>query len=454
MAFGFFKKAAAADLVLYNGKFITQESDSDDITAVACADGKIVSAGSYEDMEELIDEETLTVDLQGKFVLPGFVDIFSSPVTEVFKDRYADLSRCGDLQSLYSHVKLFADENPDCEVIFGYGYSEKLLLEANSDYQEAIRDEELMRKIMKMLDEACPDRPVILLCENTVSCLLNTAASDTVKETAEEEMVQYITVPYILNLMIPFDFEALEQDVRSQIEKMNRHGFTAALDLGVPDYFEDLYIDSLISFYNEEVLHQRFFGSYLMNRPLMPDGLVHRLMARKTQCNEIGDYINANALYIELNGEACPLDFSQDALNSIMTRVSDKGFSIFISAAGMDDYLMAYNAVEYIRSKGCQGLVAIRSTHKSDSLANEFVHWESAAKLPSFSDISSMTSEELIDLLTAEAAALTGTEQFIGTIRKGKFADMAVFDRDPFKISPEELLCQPVSMTIFNGKII
>ena len=86
MAFGFFKKAAAADLVLYNGKFITQESDSDDITAVACADGKIVSAGSYEDMEELIDEETLTVDLQGKFVLPGFVDIFSSPVTEVFKD--------------------------------------------------------------------------------------------------------------------------------------------------------------------------------------------------------------------------------------------------------------------------------------------------------------------------------------------------------------------------------
>ena len=185
MAFGFFKKAAAADLVLYNGKFITQESDSDDITAVACADGKIVSAGSYEDMEELIDEETLTVDLQGKFVLPGFVDIFSSPVTEVFKDRYADLSRCGDLQSLYSHVKLFADENPDCEVIFGYGYSEKLLLEANSDYQEAIRDEELMRKIMKMLDEACPDRPVILLCENTVSCLLNTAASDTVKETAE-----------------------------------------------------------------------------------------------------------------------------------------------------------------------------------------------------------------------------------------------------------------------------
>ena len=219
-------------------------------------------------------------------------------------------------------------DSPDCEVIFGYGYSEKLLLEANSDYQEAIRNEELMREIMKMLDEACPDRPVILLCESTVSCLLNTAASDTVKETAEEEMVQYITVPYILNLMIPFDFEALEQDVRSQIEKMNRHGFTAALDLGVPDYFEDLYIDSLISFYNEEVLHQRFFGSYLMNRPLMPDGLVHRLMARKTQCNEIGYYINADALYIELNGEACPLDFSQDALNSIMTRVSDKGFSL------------------------------------------------------------------------------------------------------------------------------
>ena len=51
----------------------------------------------------------------------------------------------------------------------------------------------------------------MLLCESSVSCILNSAASDIVRETAEEEMVQYVTTPYILGLFVPFDFEETQK---------------------------------------------------------------------------------------------------------------------------------------------------------------------------------------------------------------------------------------------------
>ena len=47
MAFGFFKKNLAADLVLKNGKIITQDANLPQAEAVACKDGKIAAVGPY-----------------------------------------------------------------------------------------------------------------------------------------------------------------------------------------------------------------------------------------------------------------------------------------------------------------------------------------------------------------------------------------------------------------------
>ena len=45
MAFGLFKKNIAADLVLKNGRIITQNADMPEAEAVACKDGKIIAVG-------------------------------------------------------------------------------------------------------------------------------------------------------------------------------------------------------------------------------------------------------------------------------------------------------------------------------------------------------------------------------------------------------------------------
>ena len=82
--------------------------------------------------------------------------------------------------------------------------------------------------------------------------------------------------------------------------------------------------------------------------------IVHKLMARRTNCLEIGDRINAEMLYLYLENAQNPIAFTQGALNAITEEVSDKGFGLFIEADGSEDLTMAYLALENLAKQGLQ----------------------------------------------------------------------------------------------------
>lgn len=445
MAFSLFKKSVKADLVLYNGHIITQDAELPEASAVACADGKIISVGDFDIVEPMIGADTEVVDLQGKYVLPGLIDLSSHPVMPIFKDKYIDLRNFADFNSIVDEVRCWTASHLDFEIIFGYGYSENLLGD---------NTEESIKEAMRLLDEVCDDKPIVLLCESTVSCLLNTAASEIVKETAEEEMVSYITVPYILNLFVPFNFEIIEKNIEAQINENISRGFTSVLSLDAPDYFEGLYRDSLISLHNEGRLCQRFFGSYLMNRPLLPKALIHRLMTRKTMCNEMDGLINAKMLDIGLDNLRCPVEFSQESLNTIMENVADKGFDIYIKAASLSDLKLAYWGAEHVRSKGYKNIIAIESSYDIESISNELIYYETVMRINPHRELEILPVEAVIEKLTVEAAELLGASNFLGSIQKEKSADMAVFDANPLDMGSEKFLHYTACMTIFSGKII
>lgn len=468
MAFGLFKKSQVADLVLHNGRFITCDPDSDSAESLACKDGEIIAIGSFEAIEPLIGKDTEVVDLYRKYALPGLINTIDSPVAEVFDGEFANLCGVTSLQDMADRIRSWYDYHPDEEIIFGYGYSEALLPENpaddatnengnNEDADEAGNDGDNTEskekpEIISLLDDICPDKPLVVLCESTVSCLLNSEAAKIVQETAEEEMVQFITVPYILNLLLPFDFNKVEEKIQEQLKKSTALGITSVLNTGTPDYFETLYQDSLLSMYNENRLPIRFFGSYMMNRPLLPKGLVHRLMARKTICNEIDGVINAEMLYIDLNEAACPMDFSQDALNEILENVSDKGFSIYVNAHEASDLQKAMTSLDHIRSKGYKNIFVIKSDCTIDD--TDFIYADSGYYLGGDEDVFNMSIEDFIETVTIEGALILGCEDSIGSLEKGKRADIAVFDKDPMTMSPKEFWQYPACMTIFNGNII
>ncbi len=454
MAFGFFKKVEAADLILHNGHVFTQNPELPWASAVACKGEEIMAVGNFDDMDGIIGNDTQIIDLDGKYVFPGFIDIHRSPVLKTFEGRYADLSECSCPEDVAEAIRDWADENPDNEIIFGYGYRDDLKPEDG--------EEDEFSASSRLLDEVCPDKPVLLLCTNCIDCWTNSAADRIIVDTAEEECVDTVTVGYVLNLLIPFDFDIIEETVRTEISDLADKGFTSVLNLQSPDYFESLYQDSIIGLYNEGQMRQRFFGSYFMNRPLLPQGLIHRLMARRTNCLELGGMIHAEMLNLYLDNSNSPVPFTQDSLNKILEDVCDKGFGIFLEAIEKEDLLMAYDALEHVRSKGYKNMFVIASDCQlSSEDTTDLIYWESAFKTWGTNVFSpgsltgSVTSvEEAIDHLTVDAAAVVGMSDKLGSLEPGKLADMAIFDENLFDLDLKLLPRIHASITVLGGEIV
>ena len=65
-----------------------------------------------------------------------------------------------------------------------------------------------------------------------------------------------------------------------------------------------------------------------------------------------------------------------------------------------------------------------------------------------------LTVAEVIKGYTFGSAFGIGREDELGTLEKGKFADVVVVDRNLFAVTPEEIRQAQVEMTIMDGKII
>lgn len=475
MAFNFFKKTETADLILHNGHIFTQDPQMPWTSAVACKDEKILGVGDFEGMQHLIGPDTQVIDLGEKYMFPGFIDVHRSPVLKVFDGRYLDLINCHTTEDVLEAVQWFAEDNPDDEIIFGYGYDDPLRpsdapsdnadpagVESRNDGDEEADSENPRSHSAEILSRACNDRPVILLAKSCVDCWTNLTADQIITDTAEEEVVQTITTAYALNLLIPFDFDDVELSVKQEIEALSDKGFTSVLNLGSPDYFENLYQDAIMGLYNEGEMRQRFFGSYYANRPLLPAVFLHKLSTRRTNCIEMGEMVHADMLNLYLENATSPAPFSQDALNLILEQISDKNFGIFLEAVNEEDLLMAYEALEHVRSKGYKNTFVIASDYElPNDKAGELYHAEDCIKtwgsnLMAQTSLSghAQSTAEAIDQLTIQAAAVLGKSGELGMITKGRLADFVVFDEDPFSFDLKTFFKLHASMTILGGQVV
>ena len=63
-----------ADVLFVNGQIYTVDADESTVSAVAVKDGRILALGNAEDLTSYANEATETIDLNGAFVMPGFIE--------------------------------------------------------------------------------------------------------------------------------------------------------------------------------------------------------------------------------------------------------------------------------------------------------------------------------------------------------------------------------------------
>ncbi|MDQ3021876.1 MAG: amidohydrolase [Bacteroidota bacterium] len=139
------------DVIYTNGKIYTLNSNNEVAEAVAIKDGKILDAGSSDEINSKYKSEEV-IDLKGATVLPGFIDSEGSIIEFSKNLNYINLSYVKNIEEIKDLVIQKTKKTNEGEWIGGYGWSELNLPE---------EDLETMNK--EMLDKIAPNYNVFLV---------------------------------------------------------------------------------------------------------------------------------------------------------------------------------------------------------------------------------------------------------------------------------------------------
>lgn len=113
----------------YNGKIISMSKQ--EVEAVLIKNGRIEKAGDLKGVEKAAGKEAERVDLQGKCLMPSFIDTHSHLVLNGQMSRFANLSECRNWKDIVQTMKAYIKEHKITEqgIALGYGYDHNFLEE-------------------------------------------------------------------------------------------------------------------------------------------------------------------------------------------------------------------------------------------------------------------------------------------------------------------------------------
>ena len=138
------------ELLFYNGDIITME-EGKEAEAVLVRDGVIVKAGKKEQVEQEASKETQRIDLDGKTLIPAFIDAHSHFSGYAVSLLEINLENAKSYDDIINMVQKFIKENhvPKGEWVQATGYDHNNLIEQKHPSKE-------------LLDKASPENPLLI----------------------------------------------------------------------------------------------------------------------------------------------------------------------------------------------------------------------------------------------------------------------------------------------------
>ncbi len=171
-----------ADLVLLNGKIVTMDAAGSAVQALAVGGDRLIAVGTNADVEPLRGKNTRTIDLEGRVVLPGFIDAHVHVDCAAVNTKLATschippvdyvevLGTTGSKEAILNFVEQTVQETPAGEWIIGQG---RFTLEVDGNSPSKAQ-----------LDAIAPTHPVMIRY-SAHSQLLNSKALELVGITRD-----------------------------------------------------------------------------------------------------------------------------------------------------------------------------------------------------------------------------------------------------------------------------
>lgn len=219
----------AADIVFTDGAvhpLTPEETGEPSAEAVAVRDGEIVRVDSTYEVEFLVDAETTVVDLDGRTLLPGFIDAHTHMEMVGRHERDADLSGVDDPQNCLDALASRRDETEDGWIL-GFGYDE-------SNWGGGYLT-------IDQLDDISTDRPVVAYREDMHLASVNSVVLDEYSQEMPEKDINTadgdptgVVVEEALDILWEEtrpDAEGMQTYLHAAQEQANSLGITGVHDM-------------------------------------------------------------------------------------------------------------------------------------------------------------------------------------------------------------------------------
>ncbi len=364
--------AEIADSVLKNGTIYTVDEQNPNAQAIAIKDGKIVYVGDDKGVAEFIGEGTKVNDLQGKFVLPGFIDTHAHYATASALAGVLNLKQNDTPEIWKKQIKAYADANPQLDSILGFGVvNQKFGIDGPTK---------------EMLDELVPDRPAVIIGGGGHTAWFNSKALEKAgitkdtpdpvsgvhmfKRNAKGEPTGYHLeamsfYPYISKMGL-MKTEMVKKGAEKVFPMLPAAGVTAYFDAGMAQMEEKIY-PAIAELEKEGKLPVRIVGTYMVQSPQQAPIAVERI--KDLQKRYQSELIRPNSVkihndgtteaqtaalwedYIGSPGEKGEMLLAGDKLKTLVTDLAKNDIHMHMHAIGDKTVTEGLDAVEYARKQ-------------------------------------------------------------------------------------------------------
>jgi len=157
--------AKSPPTLYYNGHIITIDEHNPMAASMLVVDGKIVSLGDKESLLEQGPKDVEKVDLNGRTVLPGFVDVHTHFALSMLLEGMHDLSgfKHSNNHEVWSHLEEVVKSKPPGEWIVCKGIDPILI-------------GDLQTPSIQYLDSIAPSHPILIFSQSLHSYWANSLA--------------------------------------------------------------------------------------------------------------------------------------------------------------------------------------------------------------------------------------------------------------------------------------
>ncbi|WP_213073393.1 amidohydrolase [Acinetobacter sp. ANC 4779] len=487
-----------ADLIFESAAVYTADAKGTQAQAVAVKDGKIVYVGNDAGLKTWRGEDTRVINLQGKTLLPGFIDTHNHAYLRAESMYWVNLT-APSLEGYKQETQAFLATRPDIKQVRGVGWNLKYILE---------QAEATGRSPAQLLDDIVgKDIPAVFITHGHHEVWANTRAMQNAGITKDTQnppgafidrdntgeptgiLREFGAQNLVISVLPQPDFSVQEYKdaiLSFQEDLAPQRGVTSVM---VPIHYPtDTFLDAMQALDKENKLTVRYdllqWADENRGTEQIP-GFIERRAKYK------GKFFKTDSIKIFGTGASSTYGsvvWDQEVLKKTVAELDREKFRVYIHNIGPTrTYNLMLDAFEYALQQNGPRDARHMITHVSDEAIPTIprfkalniradghplpkAFFDAGVLVNSSSDYpvreffpmtriaggvkSGVPLNVMLNSHTIQGAEAIFAEKETGSIEVGKAADLVVMDQDLFKLQADKLEDSQVLMTVFHGKVV